>query len=203
MISRLVFLVFLLFPLFVIIINTINHHSTLLCSLFIFCIIPTLIIFCFPPNCRLLLLPWYWVVADLLATPLLCLAVGFVSLSSIVSYIITPSCFFFFPTSMSAQSKSSPSRFAEKMARIKIPGLRRSRTSMISEDSDESSSSLKTSSSSSVPEENSVGYPSTKSTSSLNTPGRSSPDRPRTQRPSSELISPSHLANLVTPPIPN
>lgn len=113
--------------------------------------------------------------------------------------LITPSCFLFFPTSMSAQSKSSPSRFAEKMARIKIPGLRRSRTSMISDDNSESSS-LKTSSSSSVPEENSVGYPSTKSTSSLNTPGRSSPDRPRIQRPNSELISPSHLANLVTPP---
>lgn len=90
---------------------------------------------------------------------------------------------------MSAQSKSSPSRFAEKMARIKIPGLRRSRTSVISDDNSDESSSLKTSSSSSVPEENSVGYSSTKSSSSLNIP-----------KPTSELIAPSHLANLVAPP---
>lgn len=96
---------------------------------------------------------------------------------------------------MPAQSKSSPSRFAEKMAKIKIPGLRRSRTSVITDDNSESSS-LKTSSSSSVPEENSVGYPSTKSSSSLNVPERSSP------RPTSELIAPSHPANLVAPPIP-
>lgn len=96
---------------------------------------------------------------------------------------------------MSAQSKSSTSRFAEKMARIKIPGLRRSRTSMISDDNSDESSSLKTSSSTSVPEENSVGYPSTTSSSSLNALGSPSP----ISRPTSELIAPSHLANLVAP----
>ncbi|KAI5842573.1 putative peptidase family-domain-containing protein [Morchella snyderi] len=57
---------------------------------------------------------------------------------------------------MPAQSKSAsnPSRFAEKMAKIKIPGLRKSRTSMVSKSSSEESS-LKTASSSSVLEENS------------------------------------------------
>lgn len=193
-------LVFLHFPPFVITINTTQHHpSPFYFIVYLYFALYPLLSYSasFLVNCRLLLLPWYWVVADLLATPL------FVSRCRFCLTILihnNTQLFPFLPTPMSAQSKSSPSRFAEKMAKLKIPGLRRSRTSMISDDNSDESSSLKTSSSSSVPEENSVGYPSTKSSSSLNTPGRSSPDRPRIQRPNSELISPSHLANLVTPP---
>ncbi|KAH0609572.1 uncharacterized protein H6S33_013058 [Morchella sextelata] len=100
---------------------------------------------------------------------------------------------------MPAQSKSAPnpSRFAEKMAKIKIPGLRKSRTNMASKSSSEESS-LKTASSSSVPEENSgSGVFRTQSSSSLNLTDRTSPERrPRIPRPTSELINSSHVPSF-------
>lgn len=92
-----------------------------------------------------------------------------------------------------AEDSSAHSSFASRM-KVRLPNLRRSRTSLFSK-SAESSSSIKTNLPSSASQEAHIALPSNGSTTSVSAARRPSPERH--PRPASQLLYPSRRHSAI------